>query len=62
MHVPAVFVGNTVNPSLAERVAEDTGVKSVYLYTGSLSSKDGPASTYLDYVHYNVNEIVENLK
>ena len=62
MDVPAVFVGNTVNPSLAERVTEDTGTQLIYLYTGSLSEQDGPASTYLDYIRYNVEAIVENLK
>ena len=34
--VPAVFAESTVNPSLAEQVAQDTGVKLVPLYTGSL--------------------------
>lgn len=60
--VKAIFVGNSVNPALAERVAEDTGTKLVYFYTGSLSDASGPASTYLDYVRYNVNEIVRALK
>ena len=60
--VKAIFVGTTINPNLAQRVADDTGVKLVYLYTGSLSEKDGPASTYLDFMRYNVNAIVEALK
>jgi manganese/iron transport system substrate-binding protein len=59
--VKAVFVGNTVNPSLAQRVAADTNVKLVPIYTGSLS--DGPpANTYLDYMRYNVTTIVEALR
>ena len=37
--VKAIFVGNTVNPNLAERVAEDTGIKLVSVYTGSLSDR-----------------------
>ena len=60
--VKAVFVGNTVNPSLSERVAEDTGTKLVFIYTGSLSDADGPAATYEDYIRYNVNSIVDALK
>lgn len=62
LDVQAVFVGNTVNPSLSERVAEDTGAQIVFLYTGSLSESDGPASTYVDYTRYNVDQIVEVLK
>lgn len=60
--VTAVFVGNTVNPTLAERVAADTGTRLVYIYSGSLSPADGEASTYLDYMRYNVNAIVGALK
>ncbi len=60
--VKAIFVGTTVNPNLAQRIAEDTGVQLVYLYTGSLSEQDGPASTYLNFMRYNVNAIVEALR
>jgi ABC-type Zn uptake system ZnuABC Zn-binding protein ZnuA len=62
LSVPAVFVGNTVNPALAERVAQDTGVRLVYFYTGSLTAPGGDASTYLKYMRYNVNVIVNALK
>ncbi len=61
-NVPALFVGSTVNPALAQRVAEDTGVQLVYLYTGSLTAADGDAPTYLAYLRYNVNAIVGALK
>ncbi|NOY99967.1 MAG: zinc ABC transporter substrate-binding protein [Chloroflexi bacterium] len=60
--VRAVLTGKTVNPALAERVAEDTGVKLVPIYTGSLSAADGPADTYLNFMDYNVSAIVEALK
>ncbi len=60
--VKAVFVGNTVNSNLAERVSEDTGVKLVYFFTGSLSPADGDAPTYLDYLRYNTNAFVNALK
>jgi ABC-type Zn uptake system ZnuABC Zn-binding protein ZnuA len=60
--VRAVFVGNTVNPSLAERIAEDTGVRIVFLYTGSLSERGGPASSYIEFMQYNVAQIVQALK
>ena len=59
--VKAILVGNTVNPSLAERIAADTDITLVSFYTGSLSPADGPAATYLDYMRYNVNAIVTAL-
>jgi len=60
--VKAVFVGKSVNPSIAQRIAEDTQVRLVYLYTGSLSAADGPAANYIDYIRYNVSEISAALK
>ena len=57
--VKAILVGNTVNPNLAKQVAEDTGVQLIPIYTGSLSGPDGPASTYLDFMRYNVQAIVK---
>jgi len=60
--VPAVFVSTTVNPRLAEQVAHDTGVRVVPLYTGSLSDGDGPASTYLAFMRYDVEKMVEALR
>jgi ABC-type Zn uptake system ZnuABC Zn-binding protein ZnuA len=60
--VKAVFVGETVNPVLARRVAEDVGVKLAPLYTGSLSVQDGPASSYRDMMRYNVTQIVDALE
>jgi manganese/iron transport system substrate-binding protein len=60
--VKAVFVGDTVNPNLAERVAQDTGVKLMHLYTGALSKSSGPAGTYLDFMRYDVNQIDNALK
>lgn len=60
--VRAIFVGNTVNPALAQRVANDTGTKLVFFYTGSLTEATGPAPTYLDYMRFNVQAIVEALR
>jgi ABC-type Zn uptake system ZnuABC Zn-binding protein ZnuA len=63
MHrVKAMLVGNTANPSLAERVSTDTGIQLVFIYTGSLSEPDGEAATYLDYMRYNTTAIVSALK
>lgn len=60
--VKAVFVGTTVNPKLARRVAADTGIRLVPLYTGSLTGPGGEAPSYLDYVRRNVAAIVKALK
>jgi ABC-type Zn uptake system ZnuABC Zn-binding protein ZnuA len=59
--VQAIFVGNTVNPDLSKRVAMDTGVRLIPIYTGSLTA-GAPAETYLDYMRYNVEAIVNALK
>jgi len=61
LNVPVVFVGTTVNRSLAERVAADTGTEIVVVYTGSLSGPDGPAASYLDLMRYDVTAIVNGL-
>ena len=60
--VKAVFVGKTVNPALAQRVASDTGIRLVFLYSGSLTESGGEADSYLSYVKYNVMAVVEGLK
>jgi manganese/iron transport system substrate-binding protein len=59
--VPVLFVGTTVNRSLAEQVAADTGTRIVTLYTGSLSEPGGPAGGYLELMRYDVTAIVEGL-
>ncbi len=60
--VRAVFVGETVNPALAQRVAQDTGVRLVFLYTGSLGESGSPAATYLGMMRYNVSAIADALR
>lgn len=59
--VQAIFVGRDFDPSLAERMAEDAGIRLVPLYFGSLTAADGPAGTYLEYMRTNVRAIVEAL-
>lgn len=60
--VKAVFVGSTVSPDLSRRVADDTGVQLVALFTDSLSAAGGGADSYLAFMRYNVTAIVEALK
>ncbi|HEX7619569.1 MAG TPA: metal ABC transporter substrate-binding protein [Anaerolineales bacterium] len=62
MGVRAVFVSEAVNQTLANQVAVDTGIKVVYIYHASLTASSGPAASYLEFMRYNVNAIVEVLK
>jgi ABC-type Zn uptake system ZnuABC Zn-binding protein ZnuA len=60
--VKAIFLETGASARLAEQVASEAGIKTVTeLYTHSLSAPDGPAPTYVDMMHFNVNAIVEGL-
>jgi manganese/iron transport system substrate-binding protein len=60
--INALFVSFEVSPTLAQRVAGDTGIQLVYVYSGSLSKAGGDADTYLKFIHYNTSAIVNALK
>lgn len=60
--VRAIFVTEAASQTLADQVAADTGIQAVWLYHASLTDATGPAPTYLDFVRYNVNAIVNALK
>jgi ABC-type Zn uptake system ZnuABC Zn-binding protein ZnuA len=60
--VPAIFIGTTVSPNLAQRVAADTGAHLVTLYTDALTAPGGEAGSYLDLMRYDVGAIVEALQ
>lgn len=60
-NVPAIFVGETVNPDLAEQIASDTGVQLIPLYTGSLTEPGGEADSYIALMRYDVAAIVRGL-
>lgn len=60
--VSVIFVSNTAPQRITEPVSDDTGSELVYLYTGSLTERGGPASNYIDYMRYNVKTIVEALQ
>jgi zinc/manganese transport system substrate-binding protein len=61
--VTAIFAEISLPTGLAETVAAEVGheVAVVSLFSESLSAADGPASTYIDYMRYNVTAIVEAL-
>ncbi|MFN8459559.1 MAG: hypothetical protein U0401_33755 [Anaerolineae bacterium] len=60
--VKAIFVGNTVNPGLEQRVADDVGLKLMTCSPSRWGRKAGGAETYLNYTCYNTKAIVEALK
>lgn len=60
--VRAIFVGTTVNPQLAQQLAQDLGIQVVSIYTDSLSNADGPTPTYIDFMRYNLQAIVNALR
>ncbi|WP_310484204.1 metal ABC transporter substrate-binding protein [Chamaesiphon sp. VAR_48_metabat_403] len=61
--VPAVFCESTVNNKAQLQVAKESGAKFAgVFYVDSLSPADGPASTYLKLLEYNVNTLIEGLQ
>jgi len=61
--IPAVFCESTVNDKAQRQVAKETGAKFAgVFYVDSLSPADGPASTYLKLLEYNVNTLTNGLK
>ncbi|MGQ9700742.1 MAG: metal ABC transporter substrate-binding protein [Candidatus Bipolaricaulaceae bacterium] len=61
LRIPAIFVGPTFNPTLAEQVAQASGAQVVVLYLGTLTGPEGPAPSYLHLMRENVRRIVEAL-
>jgi ABC-type Zn uptake system ZnuABC Zn-binding protein ZnuA len=60
--VKAVFVSNVVNPSLSKRVAYDTGIRLVTVYAESLGPTGSGAESYLDFMRFDTQAIVNALK
>jgi len=61
--IPAVFCESTVNNKTQLQVAKETGAKfGGVFYVDSLSPTDGPASTYLKLLEYNVNTLIKGLQ
>ena len=59
---PAIFVGSTVNPKLADQVAQDTGAAVISLYTDSLGPVGSPESDYPGMMRANAARIAQALK
>ena len=60
--IPAVFCESTVEPRILQEViaATDTRLGGI-LYVDSLSSADGPASTYIDMLEHTADTIISGL-
>jgi len=61
-NVKAVFISSTVNPALAEQVANDTGVQLVTIQIASLGEEGSDTDTYIKYMKTLVNAIVNGLQ
>jgi ABC-type Zn uptake system ZnuABC Zn-binding protein ZnuA len=60
--VPALFLSEASNQTLADQVAADTSIRVVWIYHATLTGPNGPASTYLDFMRYNVAAITNALR
>ena len=61
--VPVIFVETTVSDRLAQRIADEAGVRVERgLYTGSLGEPGGGADTYIEMLRTDVTIIVEGLR
>ena len=61
--IPAVFCESTVSNQAQLQVAKETGAKFAgVFYVDSLSPSDGPASTYLKLLEYNINTLIKGLQ
>jgi zinc/manganese transport system substrate-binding protein len=61
--VRAVFVENISDPRLAQRIAQEAGVRvGGTLYSDALSLPAGPASTYLKMVAHNARSLADALR
>ncbi|CAI9414297.1 Manganese-binding lipoprotein MntA [Pleomorphomonas sp. T1.2MG-36] len=60
--IPAIFVENIKDRRLIDQIAAEThAVVGGELYTDALSSKDGPAPTYVDMIRHNIGTLTEAL-
>lgn len=57
----AIFTETTMNESIAQQIASETGAEIYQLYSGALGQEGSPAATYLDYMRYNVTTIADAL-
>lgn len=62
LNIPAVFCESTVEPRVQREVVNATDAKlGGILYVDSLSTEDGPASSYLELLRHTANTIITGL-
>jgi ABC-type Zn uptake system ZnuABC Zn-binding protein ZnuA len=59
--VPAIFIGTTTNPKLADLVARETGAQVLSLHTGETGPAGSGAETYVGMMRANADTIVKGL-
>jgi ABC-type Zn uptake system ZnuABC Zn-binding protein ZnuA len=59
--VPAIFVGTTTSPKVADLVARETGAQVLPIHTGETGTAGSGAETYLGMMRANVDTIVAGL-
>lgn len=61
--IKTVFIENIADPKLLKQIAQEGGAKlGGTLYSDALSSKDGPAPTYLEMMKYNVDLLLKSMQ
>lgn len=60
--VKAIFIGATVNPSLSDQVAKDTGTQLITIDTESLGEQGSDTATYIGFMKKMVTAIVNGLQ
>ena len=60
--VPAMFGDTQTSEAIMRTIASAVGIEIFGLYSDTLTDSSGPASTYLDYMRYNVTTIVSALQ
>jgi len=61
--VKVIFAEKSINPKLAEQIAEETGIKvEASLYADSLGIEGEAGASYIGMLRYNTDQIVNSLK
>lgn len=61
LRVRTIFIAFSSNPQTADRLARDTGVTIVPIYSGTLGGPGSGVEHYIDYMKYNTRAIVDGL-
>jgi ABC-type Zn uptake system ZnuABC Zn-binding protein ZnuA len=62
LKVPTIYTGSPINEDVAQRIANDLRIDVRRIYSGSLADSGSRATSYMDYMEYNLEQIIEGLK